>query len=83
MGWNQLHLRWADPILEDVEDGSFVYFVHSYYAAPTDADVVIAVTDYGMDFPAAVSSDNVWATQFHPEKSQLVGERILDRFAHL
>ena len=81
MGWNQLHLRRADPILEDIEDGSFVYFVHSYYAAPTDPDAVIAVTDYGMDFPSVVSSDNVWATQFHPEKSQLVGERILDRFA--
>ncbi len=81
MGWNQLHLRRRDPILQDVPDGSFVYFVHSYYAAPTDADVVTATTDYGMDFPSVVSSDNVWATQFHPEKSQQVGERILDRFA--
>ena len=81
MGWNQLHLRRANPILEDVEEGSFVYFVHSYYAAPADTDVVIAVTDYGTDFPSVVASGNVWATQFHPEKSQHVGEHILDRFS--
>jgi len=82
MGWNQLHLKRENPILEDVEEGSFVYFVHSYYAAPDDEGIVVAVTDYGTDFPSIVASGNVWATQFHPEKSQRVGEHILNSFAH-
>ena len=83
MGWNQLNRQRPDSILEDVDEGSFVYFVHSYYAVPDDPAVVIATTDYGIDFPSVVGSGNVWATQFHPEKSQHVGERILDNFARL
>lgn len=83
MGWNQLHRKRADPVLEGIDEGSFVYFVHSYYAAPEDRDLVIATTDYGIDVPAVVGAGNVWATQFHPEKSQHVGERILDNFARL
>ena len=83
MGWNQLHRKRADPVLEGIDEGSFVYFVHSYYAAPEDRDLVIATTDYGIDVPAVVGAGNVWATQFHPEKSQRVGERILDNFARL
>ncbi len=81
MGWNQLHMRREDPLLEGVRGESFVYFVHSYFAAPEDPHLAIAETDYGVDFPAVVGSGNVWATQFHPEKSQHVGERILDNFA--
>jgi glutamine amidotransferase len=83
MGWNQLHLRRADSIVDGVRKESFVYFVHSYYAAPEDGGLVIAETDYGINFPAIVRFENVWATQFHPEKSQHVGERILDNFARL
>lgn len=81
MGWNQLHLRRADPIVDGVRKESFVYFVHSYYAAPEDKALVIAETDYGIQFPSVVGSGNVWATQFHPEKSQHIGERILENFA--
>ncbi len=81
MGWNQLHRERQDPILEGIDEGSFVYFVHSYTAVPEDPALVIANTDYGIDFPAVVGYGNVWATQFHPEKSQHVGERILDNFA--
>lgn len=83
MGWNQLDLKRSNPIIEEIEDGSFVYFVHSYYATPTDETAVITTTDYGIDFPSTVALNNVWGTQFHPEKSQVVGEYILDRFARL
>lgn len=83
MGWNQLHLRRADSIVDGVRKDSFVYFVHSYYATPEDGGVVIAETDDGINFPAIVGYENVWATQFHPEKSQHVGERILENFARL
>jgi glutamine amidotransferase len=83
MGWNQLHLVREDPLVDGIEDGSFVYFVHSYRAVPDDAAIVIASTDYGADFPSLVGEGNVRATQFHPEKSQHVGERILRNFAEL
>jgi glutamine amidotransferase len=83
MGWNQLQLRRPDPLIEGIEAGSFVYFVHSYYADPASADVTVAATDHGIGFPAIVGAGNIWATQFHPEKSQKVGERILANFAAL
>jgi glutamine amidotransferase len=81
IGWNQLHLRRRDPLLEGIQEGSFVYFVHSYYAAPEATEDVLATTDYEIEFPSITRRDNVWATQFHPEKSQDVGLRILRNFA--
>ena len=83
MGWNQLHPKQANGLTTDLVDSSFVYFVHSYYAEPASADIVLATTDYEIDFPAIVHTKNIWATQFHPEKSQRVGERLLDNFARL
>jgi len=83
MGWNELHLSREDPIVRDVEGGSFVYFVHSYRAVPLHPEIVVAWTDYGVEFPSVVAFGNVRATQFHPEKSQHVGERILDNFGKL
>jgi len=83
IGWNQLHLLKSDPLLEGVGEGSFVYFVHSFYADPIDSRHVVATTDYGIDFTAVTRKGNVWATQFHPEKSQDVGLRILRNFAGL
>lgn len=83
MGWNQLKLRQQDPFLAGIESGSFTYFVHSYYADPESQDVTLATTDHGIDFAAIVHKDNLWATQFHPEKSQRVGERLLDNFGRL
>lgn len=83
MGWNQLEVSREDPLLEGVDNASFVYFVHSYRAVPEDEGIVIASTEYGVDFPSVVGRGNVRATQFHPEKSQHVGERILDNFARL
>jgi glutamine amidotransferase len=83
MGWNQLQMTKEDPLLEGVDDASFVYFVHSYRAVPEDPEIVIASTDYGGEFPSVVGRGNIRATQFHPEKSQHVGERILGNFARL
>jgi glutamine amidotransferase len=83
MGWNQLHPKKTNGFLTGMRESSFVYFVHSYYARPKSDDVVVATTDYGFEFPAIVHWNNIWATQFHPEKSQHVGERLLDNFARL
>jgi glutamine amidotransferase len=79
MGWNRLHARQRHPILAGVPDGAHVYFVHSYFCdAP--ADVVIASSDYGRDFAAIVGRQNVLGIQFHPEKSQEVGLRMVANF---
>jgi glutamine amidotransferase len=79
MGWNQLHPTRPHPMLEGVADGAHVYFVHSYWCdAP--ADVVLAETDYGVRFPAIVGRGNVLGVQFHPEKSQAVGLRLMENF---
>jgi glutamine amidotransferase len=83
MGWNQLHLKKQDPLLVGIEPGSFVYFVHSFYVEPAAEEITLASTDHGIEFAAIVHKDNVWATQFHPEKSQKVGERLLDNFARV
>ena len=79
MGWNQLHPTRPHPMLEGVADGAHVYFVHSYWCdAP--AEVVLAETDYGRRFPAIVGRGNVLGVQFHPEKSQAVGLRLMANF---
>ena len=83
MGWNQLAIRRPAPILDGLAEGAYVYFVHSYYVVPTDASVIATETDYGGPFCSMIWRDNVYATQFHPEKSQTVGLRILKNFAEL
>ncbi len=81
MGWNRLRIVRPSPLLEGVEDGAYVYFVHSYHAVPADPALVAATAEYGGAIAAVVGGDNVWATQFHPEKSGAVGARILANFA--
>lgn len=83
MGWNQLRTVRRAPILSGIEEESYVYFVHSYYVVPRDAQVVATETDYGPPFCSMVWRDNLFATQFHPEKSQATGLRILKNFAEL
>jgi len=79
MGWNRLRRRRDHALLDGVPDGAHVYFVHSYYCdAPPD--VVLATTDYGTELPAVVGRGNVLGVQFHPEKSQAVGLRMIDSF---
>jgi glutamine amidotransferase len=81
MGWNQLRLVRPSPLLEGVETGAHVYFLHSFHVIPADAALVAATVEYGVDTVAVVGRGNVWATQFHPEKSGAVGTRILTNFA--
>jgi glutamine amidotransferase len=83
MGWNQLAIRHRAPILAGIEEGTYVYFVHSYYVVPRQAEVIAAETDYGGAFCSMICRDNLFATQFHPEKSQSQGLRILKNFAEL
>ena len=80
MGWNSINIKRRPPILADVADGAYVYFVHSYYVAPEDKSIVATTTDYGVEFTSMIWKDNVFATQFHPEKSQAVGLTILKGF---
>lgn len=81
MGWNQLWFDRPSPLLAGLEPGAYVYFVHSYYVAPTDRSVVAAETDYAGKFCSVLSRGNVHAVQFHPEKSQAVGLTMLKNFA--
>lgn len=81
MGWNRLSIRKRTAELEGLDDGAYVYFVHSYYVEPADPAIVAATTDYGFPFAAAVAEGAVFACQFHPEKSQAAGLSILERFA--
>ena len=80
MGWNQLRIVRRVPALARVDDGAYVYFVHSYHPVPTDPDVVATTTEYGLDFVSSVGRDNVYAGVFHPEKSQRVGLALLAGF---
>jgi glutamine amidotransferase len=83
MGWNQIRQHQSLPHLSGVEDDAFVYFVHSYCVVPEDRSLIATTTSYGGDFVSAVARDNVFACQFHPEKSQDVGLRILRNFGDL
>jgi glutamine amidotransferase len=80
MGWNTVEWCLGDPRKPSVGDGHYFYFVHSYYARPHDAAIVAATSDYGGSFCSAVSRGRLFATQFHPEKSQAVGMRLLQTF---
>lgn len=80
IGWNQLHHDGHSPLLKGVPAGGYAYFVHSYYVQVPSPDMVLASTDYGIDFPAVVGKDNVYGAQFHPEKSQHTGLKLLANF---
>lgn len=80
MGWNTVRQRRAHPIFRDIPDDAYFYFVHSFYAVPTDPEVVIGESEYGRPFPAIIAHENVVATQFHPEKSGHHGLRIYANF---
>jgi glutamine amidotransferase len=80
MGWNNVKILRKPPIFDGIQDESFFYFVHSYYVAPDDTAAVSTTTDYGITFTSMVWKDNIFATQFHPEKSQESGLRVLKNF---
>ena len=81
MGWNQLDVQRPSPLVRDLPDHANVYFVHGYHVVPDDDSVIATTTDYGRPFVSSIWRDNVMATQFHPEKSQSVGLKILANFA--
>ena len=83
MGWNQLEIVRPAPILAGLTSGTHVYFVHSYYVVPADPAVIATKTTYGVPFTSMIWRDNLFATQFHPEKSQADGLRILRNFAEI
>lgn len=82
IGWNRVHFRQDHPVWAGVEDGSWFYFVHSYYARPSDVRHTAGEADYGGFFTAAVARDNIFATQFHPEKSAQAGLALYRNFLH-
>lgn len=83
MGWNQLTIHRPAPVLAGLSDGVHCYFVHSYYVVPRDPEVIATETNYSAPFCSAIWRDNLFATQFHPEKSQRDGLRMLKNFAEL
>jgi len=83
MGWNQVALRRRAPIFAGVEDGAHFYFVHSYYVVPADRSIAAGEASYPEPFCATIWRDNLFATQFHPEKSQAAGLQLLKNFAEL
>lgn len=84
MGWNRIRAtNGRATILKDVPNESYMYFVHSYYVEPVDRDVVLCETEYGNTFTSGIHKDNIYAFQFHPEKSQAVGLKIVKNFADL
>jgi glutamine amidotransferase len=83
MGWNTIDIVQSHPLLKGVKDHSYVYFVHSYYPQPSDPKVIVATTEYGVRFPSMVAKQNLFATQFHPEKSSKTGLIILKNFVKI
>ncbi|MEZ6119711.1 MAG: imidazole glycerol phosphate synthase subunit HisH [Pirellulaceae bacterium] len=83
MGWNQAKICQPSELLSGIDEGTYFYFVHSYYVVPESRDVIAIESEYGHPFCAMIQRDNLFATQFHPEKSQQAGLRLLENFAQL
>lgn len=82
MGWNRVQQSQSHALWQDIADDAYFYFVHSYYAQPADAQHAVGMTDYGSLFACAVARDNIFATQFHPEKSASAGLQLYKNFVH-
>lgn len=83
MGWNQVNIEQASPILQGIDNSTYFYFVHSYYVVPSDPSVISLTSDYDGTFCAGICRGNLFATQFHPEKSQRAGLKLLQNFAEI
>ena len=83
IGWNQINIVKDSKIFKDVENNSHMYFVHSYEFIPEDKDVISAITDYSTNIVCSVEKENIFGTQFHPEKSDKIGLKIIDNFINL
>ena len=80
MGWNRVEKKKQSPFMEGISSGDYVYFVHSFYVIPNDVSVIATTTEYGSSFVSSIATDHLFACQFHPEKSQELGLRILSNF---
>jgi len=80
MGWNDIEKKKPSPFLEGISSGDYVYFVHSFHVVPDDPSMIATTTDYGSSFVSSIATDRLFACQFHPEKSQEIGLRILENF---
>ena len=83
VGWNRIHQKQPNALFEGVDDGSFCYFVHSFYCDPADEAVVAGETEYGARYASVVADENICGVQFHPEKSQTIGLKMLKNFTTL
>jgi len=83
MGWNSVQIKRTNPALEKIQEGTHFYFVHSYFPVPDDPGIITTTTDYGGEFVSSVGKGNLFACQFHPEKSQSAGLQILQNFGRL
>jgi len=83
MGWNSVQVKKPVPAMEGVAEGTYYYFVHSYYPVPENREIIVTTTDYGGEFVSSVGRENLFACQFHPEKSQSAGLKILKNFGRL
>lgn len=83
MGWNEIKIQGNNMLLDKIEDKTFFYFVHSFYVVPDDNSIISATTDYGIDFTSIICKDNIFAVQFHPEKSQTAGLKLLENFGKI
>ena len=80
IGWNSIKINKKDPVLNNIKDNSYFYFVHSYYVDPKDKDIILTKTDYGKEFVSGVSKGNIYGIQFHPERSGDIGLKLLESF---
>lgn len=83
MGWNTISKKKKNYLLKDIKEGSFFYFVHSYYVVPEDKEIISTTTDHGIEFVSGICRENIFGFQFHPEKSQLCGLKILKNFGDI
>ncbi len=83
IGWNQIEIKKSTHLLDGILSGSYFYFVHSYYAIPEEESIISTTTDYGLSFTSAIEYKNIFATQFHPEKSQRIGLQIIKNFGEI
>ncbi len=83
IGWNRLNIRCKSKILNKIKDHSFFYFLHSYYVKPEDSDLTVATTEYGVEYTSVIEKGNIYAVQFHPEKSSRLGLHLLKNWIRL
>jgi glutamine amidotransferase len=83
MGWNEIKIQKNNPLFKGISEKSYFYFVHSYYVVPEDTSIIATTTDYGIEFTSSIWKDNIFAVQFHPEKSQAAGLQVLKNFGEI